>query len=113
MYYSKSTGGFYAKEIHGEKIPEDAVEISKEYHKELFQGQSKGKLIAADDNGYPVLKDPPEPTQEEINAGNKFLRQAAYEKEADPLFFKFQRGEVTKEEWLEKVEEIRKRFPVE
>ena len=27
-------------------------------------------------------------------------RQAAYQKTADPLFFKYQAGEATKEEWL-------------
>lgn len=38
-------------------------------------------------------------------------RQLAYTQEADPLFFKVQRGEATHEEWLAKVEEIRSRFP--
>jgi hypothetical protein len=39
------------------------------------------------------------------------LRAQAYREEADPLFFKAQRGEATTEEWLAKVEEIRARFP--
>ena len=30
MFYSKSTGGFYATEIHGKNIPDDAVEITIE-----------------------------------------------------------------------------------
>lgn len=38
-------------------------------------------------------------------------RAAAYRTEADPLFFKYQAGEVTKEEWLAKREEIRARYP--
>lgn len=38
-------------------------------------------------------------------------RQAAFVAEADPLFFKWQRGEGTEEAWLEKVAEIRFRFP--
>jgi len=38
-------------------------------------------------------------------------RAAAYAREADPLFFKAQRGEATLEEWQTKVDEIRKRFP--
>lgn len=41
----------------------------------------------------------------------KAQRRTAYEQEADPLFFKWQRGEATKEEWLAKVQEIRSRFP--
>lgn len=38
-------------------------------------------------------------------------RKAAYIAEADPLFFKAQRGEATMEEWKTKVEEIKLRFP--
>ena len=38
-------------------------------------------------------------------------RKAAYQVEADPLFFKAQRGEATLEEWQAKVDEIRERFP--
>ena len=40
-------------------------------------------------------------------------RQQAYIAEADPLFFKAQRGEVTMEEWQAKVAEIKARFPKE
>ena len=39
------------------------------------------------------------------------LRQQAYIAEADPLFFKAQRGEATMEEWQAKVQEIKARFP--
>lgn len=39
------------------------------------------------------------------------LRKVAYQKEADPLFFKYQRGEAEKSEWLEKIEEIKARYP--
>ena len=38
-------------------------------------------------------------------------RARAYIAEADPLFFKTQRGEATTEEWEAKVEEIRQRYP--
>ena len=39
------------------------------------------------------------------------LRQIAYKEEADPLFFKYQRGTATKDEWLAKINEIKARFP--
>lgn len=39
------------------------------------------------------------------------MRQGAYASESDPLFFKFQRGECSKEDWLNKIEEIKKRYP--
>lgn len=38
-------------------------------------------------------------------------RHAAYTAEADPLFFKWQAGEGTEEEWLAKRQEIRDRYP--
>lgn len=37
-------------------------------------------------------------------------RQSAYQTESDPLFFKWQRGEATEQEWLDKVAEIKARF---
>jgi len=42
---------------------------------------------------------------------SKQNRANAYRVEADPLFFKYQAGEVTKEEWLAKREEIKVRYP--
>ena len=38
-------------------------------------------------------------------------RSKAYATEADPLFFKAQRGEATMDEWNAKVAEIRARYP--
>ena len=38
-------------------------------------------------------------------------RRSAYISEADPLFFKAQRGEATMEDWQAKVAEIKNRFP--
>ena len=40
-------------------------------------------------------------------------RHAAYIAEADPLFFKAQRGEVEQQVWLDKVAEIKARYPKE
>lgn len=38
-------------------------------------------------------------------------RSTAYLGEADPLYFGWQRGENTQQEWLDKVAEIRTRYP--
>ncbi len=38
-------------------------------------------------------------------------RKIAYSNEADPLFFKLQRGEATFEEWQSKIQEIKERYP--
>lgn len=61
MLFSKETGGFYDRTIHGEDIPADAVEITAEHHAALMQAQSEGKVITADDNGYPVAVERPPP----------------------------------------------------
>lgn len=39
------------------------------------------------------------------------LRRAAYQAEADPLYFQAQRGEATQAQWLAKVAEIKARWP--
>lgn len=57
------------------------------------------------------LSAPPAPSAEQVAAIVTAARQAAYVSEADPLFFKWQRGEATKDVWLEKVAEIKARFP--
>lgn len=41
----------------------------------------------------------------------QLARSKAYTKETDPIFFKWQRGEVTEQEWLDKVEEVKVRYP--
>ena len=66
MFYSAQTGGFYDRAIHGYNIPPDAVEITAEQHAALIQGQTEGKRIVSDANGFPVLADPPLPTADEI-----------------------------------------------
>lgn len=68
MFFSKITGGFYSKEIHGINMPEDVVEINEFEHAELMQAQSAGAIISANEDGYPVAVFPPPPTQEELIA---------------------------------------------
>lgn len=41
------------------------------------------------------------------------LRREAYQKLSDPLFFKWQRGEATKDEWLTVVSQIKDWYPIE
>lgn len=45
------------------------------------------------------------------NADVRMQRASAFRTEADPLFFKVQRGEATLAEWQAKVDEIRQRLP--
>lgn len=74
--YSNSTGGFYSREIHGENIPADAVEITDDYHAELSNGESGGLLIVANESGYPILVQPPPPSVDQIK---EFLISAVQE----------------------------------
>lgn len=66
MFYSAKTGGFYSAEIHGENIPDDAVEITEEQHAALLDWQFVGKVISADNDGNPVLVDPPRPNAVQV-----------------------------------------------
>lgn len=58
--------------------------------------------------------EPIPPTPEEIaaqqEAEKEQLRLEAYRNESDPLFFKWQRGEIEQQVWLDKVAEIKERY---
>lgn len=110
MFTSKTTRSFYDETIHTD-IPPDAVEITKEEHQALFEGQSQGFIIDWDEDGYAFLKEPAPLTVEELDAAVLANRQAAYTAEADPLFYEFQRKEITKQVWLDKIAEIKLRYP--
>lgn len=111
-YFSAAIGGFYDSGFHTpEQIPADAIEITDEQHISLLNGQSSGKIIKANSKGKPTLVDPPKPSLRDILASIDAQRQAAYQKEADPLFFMYQRGEINKESWLAKIDQIKERFP--
>jgi len=111
MFYSAQTNGFYEPAIHGDNIPADAVKITAEQHQALMEGQSAGKVIAPDADGHPVLQDPPKPTPEQLEQAAEASRKAAYVAESDPLFFQVQRGIIKEQVWLDKIAEIKARYP--
>lgn len=57
ILFSASTLAFYDSGFNSQ-IPDDAIEITREEHTALLGGQSEGKNIVADENGYPALIDP-------------------------------------------------------
>jgi len=69
-----------------------AVETPPEHSKQLWLGDSWQVHI---------------PSKEEQEA----YRQKAFVAEADPLFFQWQAGEATEEDWKAKRQEIRERYP--
>jgi len=54
MFFAKSTMGFYSKDLHGEDMPVDAVEISHKEYMAFRNGQASG-LILSEVNGRPVM----------------------------------------------------------
>lgn len=110
LYTSKETRGFYDDEIHT-TLPEDALEISAEEHATIINGQAAGMIIDWNEDGYAFLREPIPPTKEELNEQVALNRAAAYAAEADPLFYQYQRKDATKKQWLDKIAEIKARFP--
>ncbi|ELY7487658.1 tail fiber assembly protein [Cronobacter turicensis] len=84
--YSPERNSFFASVLKTEyqdagTWPDDGLFISEEQHRLLMEGQAKGKTIMPDENGSPVLVDPPPPSREElIEEANlqktKLLREA-------------------------------------
>ena len=66
---------------------------------------------AFDINGNPVTYDRAKVEAEAKRMETRQSRASAYTAEADPLFFKVQRGEATQADYDAKVAEIRTRFP--
>lgn len=69
--------------------------------------------ITPEGSAVPVYLDPtpiePPPEAPFPTPDTTELRRTAYQLESDPLFFKWQRGEATKQDWLDKVQEIKER----
>ena len=80
----------YTKSVNGVAVPMTADEIAERQAEEAAWEAGK---------------------TERFNEEQKANRKSAYENEADPLFFKVQRGESTMQDWQAKVDEIKARFP--
>jgi hypothetical protein len=65
--------------------------------------QAYQRWLAAGNTPQPA--DPPPATDYSA------LRRAAYAAESDPIYFMWQRGEATQQQWLDKIAEIKARWP--
>ena len=85
--------------------------------------ESRWRMNGDDYSGLEWLSDEPKPTKKELEShwGEvqkeakleqvREERSVAYRNESDPLYLKWQRNEATEQEWLDKIEEIKERFP--
>lgn len=58
-FYSASTGGFYMQEIHGDNMPQDAIEIDYVLYVEVVNDRPANKTVVAGPGGLPILADIP------------------------------------------------------
>lgn len=63
MKYASSTNGFYDPAIHGDSIPDDAVDLTAEQYTSLLAGQANGRAIGPGEGGFPVLIDRASPQE--------------------------------------------------
>lgn len=106
IFFSAKTNGFYPYSLindyeNADTWPEDAVEISERWYSVLLDGLSNGEVICANQDGQPVLSEPPPPTAQELKAINEerksqLLREIA--EEIAPLQDAVELGISTKDE---------------
>lgn len=74
--FSSTTGGFYPADSLDEypNLPGDLVDVSAERKAELMLSEPAGKLIIADADGNPVVVDRPGPTDAELAATARAVR---------------------------------------
>ena len=95
MIVTKENGTVYTNGLNLEVI---------NWHKEVgYTIAEVNRPLTKDEDGNYV----DDITEDEINLGTKAIREILYRIEADPLFFKVQRGEIDNQIWLDKVAEIK------
>ena len=93
-----------------------ALILSDKYEGRQFSvGETYESIVSLDDGPIPKKKELealwPEVQQARAMQAVEIARQVAYAQTADPLFFQYQRGEVTEAEWLAAVEAVKDAHP--
>ena len=85
--------------------------------------ESRWRMSGDQYEGLEWLSEDEKPTKKELEShweevqkkaqleGVRKKRAIAYRVESDPIFLQWQRGEATEQDWLDKIEEIKERFP--
>jgi hypothetical protein len=70
MLYSKQCNSFFTREIHGNNIPSDAIEITQEEYETAMTKQANGYRIVGGDDGKPTVVEVPtaQPTYAQLRA---------------------------------------------
>ena len=78
-------------------------------------GDTYESIVSLDGGPIPAKKELealwPEVQHARAFAAAEAARQVAYAQTADPLFFQYQRGEVTEAEWLDAVQAVKDAHP--
>ncbi len=112
VFFSANTAtrGFYFED--SSNLPSDIIEIEFELYDSIMKGQTLNTVVGVDAQGLPCLVPKPlAPLAVRVDVATQ-RRQRAYQKESDPLYFQVQRGEISQETWLAKIEEIKARYPI-
>jgi hypothetical protein len=106
--------------IESQSLPEGVVEVSIADAPDHDSSTHKLELLDPQliDGAWVQVYSVVELSEQEANDQAEFSKRRienqkahAYRTESDPLFFKAQRGEATHQEWLDKVAEIKARYP--
>lgn len=73
-------------------------------------GEVKVKTATAEEASLPTAEEL-QTLENDVIKDMKAFKRKVFQEEADPLFFKAQRGEATMQEWLDKVAEIDSLYP--
>ena len=65
LFYSASSRGFFDDSIAAE-LPQDAVEISQELHRQMLDGEQSGMVISPGEDGFPHLTEAPPPSNDDL-----------------------------------------------
>jgi hypothetical protein len=90
--------------------------VVEEDDKWICNGTIYPKSVVGNCTVFTVTEDWISPEQElqqkdNYNKAQKKAREEAYKTESDSLFFQVQRGDIENQVWLDKVSEIKQRFP--
>lgn len=76
VLFSPSKCRFYLRELGNAGTPSDVIEITAKQHSELVNGQASGLRLSADQDGNPILIEPPQPPQEVQAVAERAWRDA-------------------------------------